>query len=265
MAERKPRKSRWLWALSAVALLSVTGCGLYPAKPGDWPHNAWGDILKFVSSVLDFFAKHAGGYGISLLIVTFIVRLIIFPLMINQLRSMRKMQELQPQMQKIRSQFKGDNKRIQEETMKLYQTAGVNPLGGCFPLLLQLPIIYALYGAIYGSRQLHEAVFLGVHLGQPDPNYIFPILAALTQLLSTWLTMRGQPTQQKAMLFVTPIMVLFIGLRLPSGLALYWIYTNIFTSIQTWLMKYIPEKNSAAKKSDKNIVEAPAPQKGKGR
>jgi YidC/Oxa1 family membrane protein insertase len=265
LGEQKKRSSRWLWALSAVALLSVTGCGLYPSKPGVWPVGPWGDILKFVSSILDFFARYTGSYGIALLIVTFLVRLIIFPLMIRQLRSMRRMQELQPQLQKIRSENKGDNKKIQEETMKLYQSSGINPMGGCFPLLLQLPIIYALYGAIYGDKGLHESTFLGIfHLGQPDHTYILPILAGLTQLLSTWLTMRNQPQQQKAMLFISPIMVLIIAVRFPSGLALYWIYTNVFTALQTWAMKFIPDKNSPSAKKDAAVATSSS-QRGKGR
>lgn len=209
---------------------------MYPSKPGHWPHNVWGTILHGISDLMDFFARHLGNnYGIAILIMTVIVRLIILPLFIRQLRYQRVMMELQPQIQKIRSKYKGDNQKIQEETMKLYQETGANPLAGCFPMLIQLPFLYAFYGAILGNPNMRESTFLGIfRLGQHDPYYVLPILAGLSTLLSSWLTMRNQPAQQRAMLFVMPVMIFFIGARLPGGLVLYWIYTNLITAIQTY-------------------------------
>lgn len=220
---------------------------MYPKQgSGEWPPNVWGSILHFVSDVIDFFAHHLGGsYGISILIVTILVRLIILPLFIRQLRYQRMMMELQPEMQKIRSKYKGDNQKIQQETMKLYQEAGTNPVAGCLPTLIQLPVLYALYGAIIGNKGIHQSIFLGVFdLGQHDPHFILPIIAGLTTFLSSYLTMRNQPAQQRAILFIMPLFIIFIGARLPAGLVLYWIYTNLFTALQTYVFMTRPMKKA---------------------
>lgn len=235
--ESKRKQRRWTFALSALVVVALTGCGMYPKKPGDWPHNVWGTVLKAISDVIDFLARHLGdSYGLSILIVTIIVRLIILPLFIRQMRYQKYMMELKPEMQKIRSKYKGDNQKIQQETMKLYQERGINPAAGCFPMVIQLPVLYALYGAIMGNYGLHHSVFLGIwQLGAKDPYYVLPVIAALSTFLSSWITMRNQPTQQRAILFVMPVFIFIIGMRLPAGLVLYWVYTNLFTALQTYV------------------------------
>lgn len=244
--ELKRTRRRWTWVLSAFLVFALTGCGMYPSKPGDWPSNFWGTVLHSVSEVIDFFAHHLGdSYGLAILIVTVIVRLIILPLFIRQLRYQRVMMELQPEMQKIRAKHKGDNQKIQQETMKLYQEAGTNPAAGCLPTLIQLPVLYALYGAIMGNSGLHHSTFLKIFpLGQHDPHYILPVVAGITTFVSSWLTMKNSPQQQKAILYIMPLFIIFIGARLPSGLVLYWVYTNLFTALQTYIFLTRP---SAAK------------------
>ncbi|GMA63683.1 membrane protein insertase YidC [Alicyclobacillus fastidiosus] len=243
--ESKRTKRRWTFALSAFVVMALTGCGMYPSKPGQWPNNVWGTVLKAISGVIDFFAKHLGdSYGLSILIVTIIVRLIILPLFIRQMRYQKVMMELQPEMQKIRSKYKGDNQKIQQETMKLYQERGTNPAAGCLPTLIQLPVLYALYGAIMGNYGLHHNVFLGIwQLGDKDPHFVLPVIAALSTFLSSWLTMRNQPAQQRAILFIMPVFIFIIGIRLPAGLVLYWIYTNLFTALQTYV--FMTRRNAA--------------------
>lgn len=218
---------------------------MYPSKPGQWPNNVWGTVLKAISDVIDFFAKHLGdSYGLAILIVTVIVRLIILPLFIRQMRYQKVMMELQPEMQKIRSKYKGDNQKIQQETMKLYQERGTNPAAGCLPTVIQLPVLYALYGAIMGNYGLHHNVFLGIwQLGAKDPHFVLPVIAALSTFLSSWLTMRNQPAQQRAILFIMPVFIFIIGIRLPAGLVLYWIYTNLFTALQTYV--FMNRRNAA--------------------
>lgn len=220
---------------------------MYPSKPGEWPGGFWGSILHSVSNLIDFFAHLVGNdYGLALLIVTILVRLLIMPFMVKQLRYTKAIQELQPEMQKIRAQYKGDNQKIQEETMKLYQRTGVNPMSGCFPTLIQLPVLYALFGAIEGNVNLSHSTFLGIfHLGQPDHTYILPLLSAATTYLSSRMTMPGNDSQQKIMLIMMPIFIFFISMRFPAGLALYWTYGNIFVAAQTYFFRVRPARLAA--------------------
>jgi YidC/Oxa1 family membrane protein insertase len=232
-------------------MLTLTGCSLYPTKPGDWPQGTWGDILKAVSAVIDFFARNLwNNYGLALLVVTILVRLLVLPLMVKQIRVSKMMQEMQPEIQKIRNKYKGDTRKIQEETMKLYQEMGVNPMAGCLPMLIQLPILYALFGAIEGNKGLYESTFLGIfNLGQPDHYYIMPLLAALTTYLSSRVMMTGNDPQQKMMLFIMPVFIFLIGMHFPAGLALYWIYSNIFTAVQTYFIRVRPNRSQSLGKS----------------
>ncbi|MCL6452854.1 MAG: YidC/Oxa1 family membrane protein insertase [Alicyclobacillus sp.] len=230
-------------------MISLSGCGMYPAKPGEWPGGVWGSILQWVSSVIDYTASHlaGGSYGLALLMVTVAVRLILLPLMVKQIRYQKVMQAMQPEIQKIQQKYKGDNQKIQQETMKLWQEHGVNPMSGCLPMLLQLPILYALYGAIEGNVHMSKSVFLGIFLlGKPDHFYILPVAAALTTYLSSRLAMGAVEGQQRMMLYIMPVFIFIIGARFPSGLALYWVYSNLFQAVQTYFVKVRPEGAGAA-------------------
>lgn len=242
--------AKWLWAVAGMAMLSLTGCSMYPSKPGQWPGGTWGDALKFVSGTIDFFAKYVGyNYGIALLIVTILVRLLVLPLMVKQIRYSKVMQTMQPEIKKLRDRHKGDPKKIQEETMKLWQQHGVNPMAGCFPMLVQLPVLYALFGAIEGNIQLNHSTFLYIfHLGQPDHLYILPAVAAVTTYFSSRVMMTGTDSQQKMMLYIMPVFIFLIGSHFAAGLALYWIYSNIFTAVQTYFIKVRPARVEPARK-----------------
>lgn len=259
----KRTQRRWTFILSAVVVVALTGCSMYPTKAGDWPHNAWGSVLHWISDFLDFVARHIGNsYGFAIFILVLLVRLIILPLFIRQLRYQRVMMEMQPQIQKIRSKYKGDNQKIQQETMKLYSEAGTNPVMGCLPTLIQLPVLWALYGAIYGNADLPHSTFLGIFsLGRTQGfsvvHLILPVIAGLTTFLSSWLTMRNQPTQQRAILFVMPLVIIFMGVRFPGALVLYWIYTNLITAAQTYLFLTRPmAKEKAAKAASASLTPA---------
>lgn len=249
--EVKNRRKRqaWWWTAGLFAMMSLSGCSMYPSKPGAWPTNWWGQILHYVSDVIDWTAAHitGGSYGLALLLVTVVVRLIIMPLFVKQIRYQKVMQQMQPEMQKIRQKYKGDNQKIQEETMKMYKTYGVNPMAGCFPMVVQLPMLYALYGAIEGNVKLNQSTFLHIfQLGQHDHTYILPLLAAITTYFSSRLMMAGVEGQQKMMLYVMPVFIFIIGARFPAGLALYWIYTNLFQTVQTYFVKVRPAGNAEA-------------------
>ncbi len=182
-----------------------------------------------------------GSYGLAIVAVTLLVRFLILPLMIKQLKSSKRMQELQPELTKIRDKYKNDPQKSQQEMIKLYQVHNVNPLSGCLPILVQMPILIAFYHAIVRTEQIRSHDFLWLQLGKADPFFILPIVAAITTYLQQWITMRKTPSmmenpQMKMMLYAMPIMILVFAISLPSALSLYWVIGNLFSIAQTYFI-----------------------------
>lgn len=226
-------------------LLFVSGCSTNPTQLPPIQANQGGFWDRYfvypLSWLLDESAVWAGGsYGLAILITTIVIRILVLPLMIKQIKSSKRMQALQPEMAKIKEKFKDNQQKIQEETMKLFQKHNVNPLAGCFPLLVQMPILIAFYQAIMRNPNVYSHNFLWLSLGTPDPYYILPILAAITTYLQSKIMGTGatpqQNAQMKMMLVVMPAFIFFIAITLPSALSLYWVYGNIFTIIQTFVI-----------------------------
>jgi YidC/Oxa1 family membrane protein insertase len=218
------------------------------------PLKWWSDFVAFFSDSLDFFARLLHDYGLSILVVTVIIRLAILPFYLKQIRYMKEMQVLQPEIKKIRDKYKNDPQKLQQETMKLYQKHNINPFNGCLPMLLQLPILWAFYRAIMYNDHIKHAQFLGlIKLGSPDPYFLLPILAAVLTFFQQKIMMKttissgvpGVEQQQKMMLIIYPVMVLFIGLKLPAALSLYWVYGTIFTIAQTYFTQSLPAQKEA--------------------
>ncbi|MBD1371976.1 membrane protein insertase YidC [Hazenella sp. IB182357] len=197
-----------------------------------------------LSSLLDLFEQYMGSYGLSIVVVTILIRIAVFPLQWKQQKSTKAMQELQPHILKIREKYKKDQQKLQEETMKLFQAHNVNPMAGCFPILLQIPILFAFYQAIMGNEHIAEASFLYLQLGEADPYYILPLLAAVTTYLQLIATGASDNPQMKIMLFFMPVMIFFLAWNFPSALSLYWVIGNIFT-ILTYLIFF--KKNKPVK------------------
>ena len=209
----------------------------------------WNSFVSFISDGIDYFAHLTHDYGWAILIVTLIIRLLTVPFFMKQIRYTKQMQALQPKMQKIREKHKNDKQKLQEETMKIFQEHNMNPLSGCFPILIQMPILLALYRSIMQNEHIKHAKFLGVvNLGTPDPYYILPILAAVLTYFQQKLMMTGNDQQQKMLLVIYPVMILFISLKFPAALSLYWVFGTLFTIAQTYFTKTLPAKKEATVK-----------------
>jgi YidC/Oxa1 family membrane protein insertase len=181
-----------------------------------------------------------GSYGLSIILSTVIVRLLLYPLMVSQTKNMAAVRRLQPELEKLQQKYGNDKEKYQQKMMELYKEHKINPLGGCLPMLVQLPILWAFF-RVLGSNALGEgATFLGLWvLNQPDPYYILPILSALTTYIQSRMTL-SDPSQ-KAMLFVMPIMIGIFSLSFPSGMVIYWITSNVFGIVQqAWMNKLYP-------------------------
>jgi YidC/Oxa1 family membrane protein insertase len=217
-------------------MLLLAGCSMDPeVNPIDPANGFWDKFFVFpVSFSLDWFAAFFfGEYGLSILAVTIIIRFLILPLTLKQYRSSKQMQALQPELKKLKEKYKDDTKKQQEETMKLFQKNGVNPLAGCFPLLVQMPILIALYHAIMRNGEISSHSFLWLELGAKDPYYILPILAALTTFIQQKMMSATMPAQMKNLMFIFPILIFVMAMNFASALPLYWVYSNIFTIVQT--------------------------------
>lgn len=230
--------------LFGLVILLLTGCAPGQVEPIDPnPENVTGIWDKYFVWPLSWLIRESsvllgGSYGLGILVATIIIRLIVLPLMIKQIKSSKMMQALQPELQKIREKHKNDPQKAQQETMLLFQKNNVNPLAGCFPLIVQMPILIAFYNAISRTEDIKTHSFLWMQLGNPDPYYILPILAAITTYFQQKMmgsTMQNNP-QMQMMLYMMPIMILAIAVTLPSALSLYWVYGNLFTIVQTYFL-----------------------------
>ncbi len=199
--------------------------------------------LWFISQplfkLLKFLQTFIGNWGFSIIVITFIVRGIMYPLTKAQYTSMAKMRMLQPKLAAMRERIGDDKQRMSQEMMALYKSEKVNPLGGCLPLVIQMPIFLALYYMLMGSIELRHAPFaLWIHdLSAQDPYYILPILMGITMFFIQKMspTTVTDPMQQKVMTFMPVIFTVFF-LWFPSGLVLYYIVSNLVTILQQQLI-----------------------------
>ncbi|WP_044470211.1 membrane protein insertase YidC [Mannheimia massilioguelmaensis] len=196
-------------------------------------------IAKPLFGLLNLIQSVVSNWGLAIIGVTLVVKGILYPLTKAQYTSMAKMRMLQPKMQEMRERFGDDRQRMSQEMMKLYKEEKVNPLGGCLPLIIQMPIFIALYWTFMEAVELRHAPFFGwiQDLSAQDPYYILPILMGASMFLLQKMspTPVADPMQQKIMNFMPLIFMVFF-LWFPAGLVLYWLVSNIITIVQQQLI-----------------------------
>ena len=201
-------------------------------------------ILKFLAYptflVLYFFHKIFHSWVASIFVLTLLLKLLFFPLMISSTRSMKKMQELAPKLKELQQKYANDPQKLQQEMVKLYKEVGFNPFGGCLPILIQIPVFFALYKVLIVTPDLALEHFLWIpSLAEPDPYYILPVLMGLTMVAQSWIT-PSPNAQQNKMMYIMALVFTFLFATFPSGLVLYWTFNNILSVIQTWIIyKYM--------------------------
>ena len=219
-------------------------------------------LVKPLVSGLKLAYGFAGNYGWAIIILTFVINVALFPIRYKQMASMKKMSEVQPQLRSIQDRYKRmkrDDPRRQQmntEVMALYKQHGVNPLGGCLPLVIQMPFLIAFYNMLASSIELRGAPFMGwiQDLSQHDPYYITPIVMGASMLVQQKMTpATGDPTQRKMMMML-PIVFTFFFLNLSSGLVLYFLFSNLFAMMFQVLTQRLktekaPPKRKGSKKA----------------
>lgn len=213
-------------------------------------------IAKGLLWILEFFHKYVGNWGLAIIMLTIVIKIIFWPLTAKSYSSMEKMKRLAPMMQKIKEKHKDDKEAMNREVMALYKTYGVNPASGCLPLLVQMPVFFGLYQALLTSIELRHASFIPTlpftdlpwlaDLSAKDPFYITPLVMGVTMFLQQRLSPpAADPTQQKIMMFL-PIIFTFLFLAFPSGLVVYWLVNNVISIGQQWWMLNRGKKSAKA-------------------
>ncbi len=194
------------------------------AKPLLW-------VLKLTHNVTK-------NFGIDIIILSILIKIIFLPLTQISMKSMKEMQKVQPEMNRLREQFKNDKARLQQEIMLLYKRRRINPMSGCLPMLIQIPVFIALYNALHNSIELRHAPFILwiKDLSAKDPIYITPILMGATMVIQQKMTPTSADPAQARLFMLMPIMFTFLFLNFPSGLVLYWMVTNVLSIAHQYYM-----------------------------
>ncbi|MBI5286408.1 MAG: membrane protein insertase YidC, partial [Deltaproteobacteria bacterium] len=189
--------------------------------------------------VLRFFYSYLHNYGLAIILLTVIIKILFHPLTRHSLTSMKELQRIQPQMMAIRERYKNDKEKMNKELMELYKRYKINPLGGCLPIILQIPVFIALYEALYASIELrHAPLVLWIKdLSAPDPYYVTPILMGGTMLIQQWMTPTTVDPQQARIMLIMPVIFTFLFLTFPSGLVLYWLVNNVLSIAQQYYIQ----------------------------
>lgn len=253
--------------LMLAGLFLVSGCGTASGTiDGDTPGVFNHYVIYPLSAVLQYLAgMFHGNYGIAIIGITLIIRLVLLPLMMRQYRSQHQMKQkmtvLQPELKQLQEKYKGkpdseSKQKLQQETMQLYQKHQVNPLAvGCLPMLIQLPVLTGLYSAIKLTPELAEHSFLWFQLGAPD--IVLPIIAALVYFIQFKVSQTTQPgmesAQQKQLAFMgylSPALMGVFALSAPAAISLYWVTGGLFMIAQSYLAKkvYAPKVEEVALK-----------------
>ncbi|VAV82281.1 Inner membrane protein translocase and chaperone YidC, long form [hydrothermal vent metagenome] len=193
-------------------------------------------IAKPCLVLLNFFNKYVNNYGIAIIILTVLFKIIFYPLTKYGLKSMKNMQTMQPQMKAIKEKYKDDKSAQNKATMELYKRNKINPMGGCLPMVLQIPVFIGLYEVLAVAIELRHAPFALwlVDLSAKDPYYITPVLMGISMFLHQKMTPSAMDPMQSKMMMIMPVVMTFLFLNFPSGLVLYWLVNNILSILQQW-------------------------------
>jgi YidC/Oxa1 family membrane protein insertase len=277
---RLKKRTVLLLSLIAIALL-LSGCTEFEQPISGDSEGFWNEFIVWpLVSAITYFKDLLGTYGLGIIAVTILIRLALLPLMVKQTRSSKRMQELQPELAKLKEKYKSKDavtqQKYQQEMMAMFSERGVNPMAGCLPVLVQMPVLIGFYHAI--SRMNNTpSIDLGAFLIFPlaEPSIILAIVAGLMQFIVLLTGPAMDNPQMKIMMYFMPVMIIGFGIVLPSALTLYWVVGNIISLIQNlviyrpWEKKKVQpaalaqEKQPAGPKQTKQVKQTKQPVKTK--
>ena len=197
--------------------------------------------------LLEWFHKLTGNWGWAIILVTVVIKAAFFPLSAASYKSMAKMRTLGPRLQRMKEQYGDDKAKMQQEMMEMYRREKINPLGGCLPILVQIPVFIALYWVLLGSVEMRHAPWLGwiQDLSSKDPYFVLPIIMGVSMLVQTKLNPTPPDPMQAKIMMAMPIVFTFMFLWFPSGLVLYWVVNNLLSIAQQWQITRMIEGGKA--------------------
>ena len=208
-------------------------------------------IAKPMFLLLQFIQGYVGNWGWTIVILTILIKLVLYPLSYKGMVSMQKLKDLAPKMKEIQAKYKDDKQKQSMHMMELYKKHGANPMGGCLPLILQIPVFFAIYRVLLNAIELKGAPWMfWVHdLAEMDPYFVLPVLMGVTMFLQQKITPNTmQDEMQKKIFQFLPVIFTFFFLWLPAGLTLYWFINHLFTIGQQYFINQVFEKKRAEKK-----------------
>ena len=208
-------------------------------------------IAKPMFLLLQFIQGYVGNWGWTIVILTILIKLVLYPLSYKGMVSMQKLKDLAPKMKEIQAKYKDDKQKQSMHMMELYKKHGANPMGGCLPLILQIPVFFAIYRVLLNAIELKGAPWMfWVHdLAEMDPYFVLPVLMGVTMFLQQKITPNTmQDEMQKKIFQFLPVIFTFFFLWFPAGLTLYWFINNLFTIGQQYFINQVFEKKRAEKK-----------------
>lgn len=210
-----------------IDILKAQGSSLEQSLDLGW----FSALAKPMLYSLKFFYRYVGNYGIAIIIITVILKIIFFPLTHKSYKSMKEMGKLQPKMAALKEKYKNDKDAMNRAVMELYRDHKVNPLGGCLPMVVQIPVFFALYKALMFSIELRHAPFMFwiTDLSDKDPYYVTPVIMGITMFIQQKMTPSNMDEMQQKIMLGLPVIFTFMFLSFPSGLVLYWLINNILT------------------------------------
>jgi YidC/Oxa1 family membrane protein insertase len=183
-----------------------------------------------------------GNFGLDIIILSILIKIIFIPLTQISMKSMKEMQKVQPEMNRLKEQYKNDKAKLQQEIMLLYKRRKINPMSGCLPMVIQIPVFIALYNALqYTIEMRHAPFFLWIRdLAAKDPIYITPLIMGATMVLQQKMTPTAADPTQAKMFLLMPVMFTFLFLNFPSGLVIYWLVNNVLSIAHQYYLNKKP-------------------------
>ena len=215
----------------------------------------WLTVLAYpLFVVLNWLNNLARNWGVAIILLTVLIKLVFYPLSAASYKSMAKMRKLAPRLQHLKERYGDDRQKLHESMMKIYQEEKINPLGGCLPILVQIPVFIALYWVLLGAVELRQAPFALwiTDLSEPDPFYVLPVVMAITSFIQMKLSPASpDPVQQKVMMAM-PVIFSVMFLFFPAGLVLYWLVNNVLSILQQWRINKVIEAGAVAANDSKH-------------